>query len=243
VPTPQRVPELHVRAITDFSHVCMLWPPYVDLLPWYLARCARQRRCREAPSIAAGEHHTLFVDETGRLLVCGRGTAVGHGEEWAVCSAPTPVAAMAGIRVRSLSALGHSLALGWDGRVYSWGCNGYGQLGHGDRRYRPSPALVEGLKDVCSVAVGAIYSLAVTQAGAVFQWGTFILRRVAECSNQPIIVSRLDGVRIRRVCAGKVTAFAIGEPFRATWPRRLAGPAFAQARRGAAGCAGEQRLS
>jgi hypothetical protein len=27
----------------------------------YLARCARQRRCREAPPIAAGDWHSIFV--------------------------------------------------------------------------------------------------------------------------------------------------------------------------------------
>jgi hypothetical protein len=37
----------------------------------YLARCARQRRCREASPIAAGDEHSLFVDGAGRLLACG----------------------------------------------------------------------------------------------------------------------------------------------------------------------------
>jgi hypothetical protein len=40
----------------------------------YLARFARQRRFRDAPPIAAGDHHSLFAD--GRLLVCGRDVKV-----------------------------------------------------------------------------------------------------------------------------------------------------------------------
>src|SRR6056297_1977623 len=34
----------------------------------YLARCARQLCCREAPRMAAADEHSLFVDATGPLL-------------------------------------------------------------------------------------------------------------------------------------------------------------------------------
>jgi hypothetical protein len=70
----------------------------------YLARCTRQRRCREAPPIAAGECHTLFVDATGRLLGYGKGAAAGHDHKKRAVSVPTPVAAVASVRVRSLAA-------------------------------------------------------------------------------------------------------------------------------------------
>jgi hypothetical protein len=89
-----------------------------------LTRCARQRRCREAPLIAAGDSHSLYVDAAGRLLAGGEGVAVGHGDEdeTILYPDPTPVAAMAAIWVRSVAAGDtHSLALTWDGRVYSWG--------------------------------------------------------------------------------------------------------------------------
>jgi hypothetical protein len=82
----------------------------------YLARCARQRRCREAPPIAAGQQHSFFVDVSGHLLLCG---SMHHDL--------TPVSATANVRVRSVAAgSNHGLALGCDGRVYSWG---NGELG------------------------------------------------------------------------------------------------------------------
>jgi hypothetical protein len=112
----------------------------------YLARCARQRRCREAPPIAAGDEHSLFLDATGRLLACGKGAAVGQGERKSFAY-PAPVAAMAGICLQSVAAGSrHSLALSSDGRVYSWGKNDHGQLGLGDIEVRPLPALVRGLR-------------------------------------------------------------------------------------------------
>jgi hypothetical protein len=70
----------------------------------YLAGCARQRHCRENPPIAAGSAQCLFVNAAGRLLACGTGEPVGHGDAEGWHPIPTPVAAMAGIRVRSVAA-------------------------------------------------------------------------------------------------------------------------------------------
>jgi hypothetical protein len=78
----------------------------------YLARGVRQRRCREAPAIVAGQWHSQFVDAAGRVLGCGKGAAAGHGGMNAVFS-PTPTAFFTGARVRSIAAaIEHSLALG-----------------------------------------------------------------------------------------------------------------------------------
>jgi alpha-tubulin suppressor-like RCC1 family protein len=177
----------------------------------YLARCAQQRRCREAPLIAAGENHSVFVDAAGRLLACGKGAAAVHGDKDGVIPHPTLLAAMDGVRVRSVAAGDrHSLGLCWDGRVYSWGHNSHGQLGHGDKLARPSPMLVEGLEGVRSLAAGARHSLAATHSGAVFRWGhAFHPQYIIPLS--PIIVEGFGEVRVRRVCAGGYTAFAIGE--------------------------------
>jgi hypothetical protein len=105
--------------------LCSLASPRLELVPsmrpngctesWvaYLARYVRQRRCREAPPIAAGFRCSLFVGATGQLLTCGWGASVGPGPSF-----PTAVAPMAGLRIRSVTGRGcHSLALGWDGRV------------------------------------------------------------------------------------------------------------------------------
>jgi hypothetical protein len=178
----------------------------------YLARCARQRRCRESPPLAAAEWHSLFRDATGRLLACGRGgVREGHGNGLADYIFPTLVAAMPGIRVRTMVAAHcHSLALGWDGRVYSWGENRHGELGHGDKLTRASPALVEGLVGVRGIAAFQDLNLAVTQSGAVYQWGKLFCRD-SEDTLRPTIVAGFGGVRVSRVFAGRCAAFAIGE--------------------------------
>jgi alpha-tubulin suppressor-like RCC1 family protein len=159
----------------------------------------------------------MFLDEAGRLLACGRGEAVGHGDADSSYLDPAPVGVMAGVRVRSVAAgTFHSLALGWDGQVYSWGRNDYGQQGHGDKLDRPSPVLVEGLEGVRNVDADDSRSLAVTQSGTVFSWGLNLLPEAEGfylSSAGPILIGGFGGVRVRRVCAGRVAfaAFAIGE--------------------------------
>jgi alpha-tubulin suppressor-like RCC1 family protein len=179
----------------------------------YLARCARQRRCRDAPLIAVGGACIFFLDAAGRLL--SKSIPSRHVDQEVKFSLPTPVAHMAGMRMRGVAAgKFHSLALGWDGQLFSWGESSFGQLGHGDNVARPSPVpspvLVEGLESVRSIAAGDHGCFVVTQSGAVFQWGCALLAE-AEDSLRPIIVEGFGGVLVRRVCAGDYTAFAIGD--------------------------------
>jgi hypothetical protein len=103
--------------------------------------------------------------------------------------------------VRCVAApIDHFLALGCDGRVYSWNKNGHGQLGHGDKLDRPSPTLVEGLEDVREVSAGTWRGLAVMQPGHVFRWGD-ALEIKGGGSLVPIIVDGFGGVRVRRIVA------------------------------------------
>jgi alpha-tubulin suppressor-like RCC1 family protein len=180
----------------------------------YLTRCVRQRRCREVAVVGTGSRHTLLVDASGRLLACGWGLATGHADAWGMTFLPSPVVAMAEVRVRSLAAgLSHSLALSRDGRVYSWGENRHGQLGHGDKRDRPLPALLEGLEGVRAIASAVDHSLAVMQSGLVFSWGETPQGEAQDTQDalRPRIVEGFGVVRICCVSAGMRVAFAIGE--------------------------------
>jgi hypothetical protein len=170
-----------------------------DSLIAYLTRSVRQRSCREAPPLAAGWRHSIFVDATGQLLTCGN-----------FFPDLTPVAAMAAIRVRSVASKGiDGLAVGWNGQVYSWGTNNFGQLGHGDTRIRLKPTLVEGLEDVRSIAAACGHSWAVTQSGSVFRWGCDLLR-ATEPALRPIIVNGFGRMHVRCVSAEEDRVLAIG---------------------------------
>jgi alpha-tubulin suppressor-like RCC1 family protein len=104
----------------------------------------------------------------------------------------------------------HSLALSSDSRVYSWGKNKDGQLGHGDELDRVLPVLVDGLESVRNIAAAGAHSLAVTQSGDVYGWGCTFQSGAKE-QLRPIVVEGFGGLRVRSVCAAVGTAFAIGE--------------------------------
>src|SRR5260221_10399183 len=76
--------------------------------------------------------------------------------------------------ITSVSAGGyHRLALGSDGRVWTWGANDYGQLGNGSpltgTLQAPAPELH--LSGMTAVAAGGIHSLALSHDGTVWAWG------------------------------------------------------------------------
>ena len=143
-------------------------------------------------SVSAGGHHSMCITEDGALWTCGRGRhgQLGHGEF--VDEAPLErVASLAGVRVVSTAAgAAHSLALGSDGTLYSWGCGDRGQLGHGaleplSRRggadavalakpWRVASLCPRGLAPgdrVTAVHAGARHSLALTVDGGLKVFG------------------------------------------------------------------------
>ena len=70
----------------------------------------------------------------------------------------------------------HSLALKYDGTVWAWGYNLYGQLGDGTKTdsSKPLPVMYQGeqLSGVAAVAAGDNHSLALSSNGDVFAWGS-----------------------------------------------------------------------
>jgi alpha-tubulin suppressor-like RCC1 family protein len=76
------------------------------------------------------------------------------------------------LRFTSITAgTGHTCGLAEGGLVYCWGRNRDGELGVGDQRTRPLPALVEGLPPVREVAAGSRNTCALDLAGNPYCWG------------------------------------------------------------------------
>ena len=65
----------------------------------------------------------------------------------------------------------HVLALKADGTVWTWGYNGYGQLGDGTTTNRLRPIQVAGLERIVAVSAGSYHSMALRVDGTVWVWG------------------------------------------------------------------------
>jgi len=89
---------------------------------------------------------------------------------------PSRISTLAGVPISAVcggSAAAHCMAIAEDGRVFTWGRNETGQLGHGDLNNRATPTVVEALADhrVVAGSCGKGHTVVITDAGIAFAWG------------------------------------------------------------------------
>ncbi|XP_029379769.1 secretion-regulating guanine nucleotide exchange factor isoform X2 [Echeneis naucrates] len=175
-------------------------------------------RSRAVRAVSGGGGHSVLVTENGEVFVCGQNNRgqLGLGHEADISF------------LQHCSGLKHSVtnvACGWDftllvtdsGKVLACGSNAFGQLGVGPAVMHTADLLfVEGLKDpVVSVAAGLRHSLAVTDSGCVYQWGTGLFSHAKRalsprpipsylCSKVPCLVPGLDQKTSIFVAAGSL---------------------------------------
>jgi alpha-tubulin suppressor-like RCC1 family protein len=64
-----------------------------------------------------------------------------------------------------------SMALAWDGKLHTWGYNGFGQLGVGNIRDSFVPLHVSALTSPVSFVAGGWHALALLEDGTLWAWG------------------------------------------------------------------------
>jgi len=129
--------------------------------------------------------------------------------------APTPVAFFEGKQVSALAAGDHTLALTGDGKLWSWGANGQGELGLGDTTQRTSPVQVTTLDGytVIGIAAGYHHSLALTSGATVWAWGRNSNGQLGlgDSSNRsvPTVVASLEGRNVSALVGGAYHSVAV----------------------------------
>ena len=102
----------------------------------------------------------------------------------------------------------HSLALKSNGTVWSWGYNGYGQLGDETMTDKNKPVEVKKLKDVTAVAGGWLHTAALKSDGTVWSWGLNEFGQLGDGtnieSNTPIQITGLPNI-FDVACGGHFT--------------------------------------
>jgi alpha-tubulin suppressor-like RCC1 family protein len=129
----------------------------------------------EVIAVEASTYSCYAVDSTGKVWSWGYNSN-GRLGDGTITSRSTPVAVSltTGMpTIRSISSTdGHVLALGNDGTLWSWGYNGFGQLGNGNSSSSYVPVFVSsGFSLGTKIAAGAYHSLLISQTGQVWSWG------------------------------------------------------------------------
>ena len=130
--------------------------------------------------VSAGNSHSLALDSDGNLYSWGVNYfgQLGNGNNNAGQLTPSKGSMPAdGTKFTQISAGSyHSLALGTDGNVYSWGYNDKGQLGRTPTSSTPAntPSKVNlpaGVSRFTQVIAGGDHSLALGSDGNLYSWG------------------------------------------------------------------------
>jgi uncharacterized repeat protein (TIGR02543 family) len=131
--------------------------------------------------VSGGAYHSISVTTSGRIYAWGyNGDGQLGDETYTNRSLPTLISLtglQGGETVQTvLAGSYHSLALTTNSRVYTWGSNGYGQLGSGTSLNRRTPTVIPftGLQvseTVQHIIAGNFHFLVVTSTGRLFTWG------------------------------------------------------------------------
>jgi alpha-tubulin suppressor-like RCC1 family protein len=152
-----------------------------------------------AQSIAAGDKHSLFVCNDGKVMACGFNWWGQLGND-SLLSSPIPIQVVGISDVIAIAGGGdHTIALKNDGTVWTWGKNSDGQLGNGTNiTYTYVPVQVSGLTGVVGIATGKNHSFALKNDGTVWAWGNNDNGQLGNGnntdSNVPVQVSGLTDV-------------------------------------------------
>jgi len=150
-------------------------------------------------AIAAGGYHSFAILSDGTVLGWGYNNEGQVGDSTYELTRVLPVSVVGLTNVVAIKAgYSHSVALCSDGTVWTWGGNGYGQLGNGTTDARAIPALVTGLADVVGIAAGTSFTAALRKDGTLWTWGRNDTGQLGlgTTDNQatPIQVTGLSGV-------------------------------------------------
>ncbi|XP_062902148.1 serine/threonine-protein kinase Nek9 isoform X1 [Mobula hypostoma] len=142
-------------------------------------------------SVQCGSDGTFFVTQSGKVLACGnneynklglnhymRGLRTQHSkpdQEVPYMTTLTLSKQLAIYRVKTIAAgKTHTAAIDERGRLLTFGCNKYGQLGVGDYRKRDGINVLVGAlggKQVTRVSCGDGFTIASTDDNQIFAWG------------------------------------------------------------------------
>ncbi|XP_013919267.1 PREDICTED: probable E3 ubiquitin-protein ligase HERC6, partial [Thamnophis sirtalis] len=176
---------------------------------------------QEVALVACGERHTLLLLADGSLASCGDNAQGQLGRKLPAgrqrCYLAEPIQALEAQTIIYVSCgKEHSLAISSQGKVFSWGAGGFGQLGTGTLKDSSTPEKIDSLSmyNVIQVACGHYHSIALTKDGRIFSWGQnshgqLGLGKKIPSQSKPCNISSLAGIPLAQVAAGGAHSFVL----------------------------------
>ncbi|XP_030879668.1 probable E3 ubiquitin-protein ligase HERC6 isoform X3 [Leptonychotes weddellii] len=173
----------------------------------------------ELQQAASGERHSLLLLSNGEVHSCGDNSHGQLGRRGVQSEEqPKPIHSLETLRVDLVSCgKEHSLAVCYKGRVFAWGAGSEGQLGVGEfKEINLTPRKIKTLTGIkiIQVSCGHYHSLALSEDGQLFSWGSnshgqLGLGKESPSQASPQRVRSLDGIPLTQVAAGGVHSFAL----------------------------------
>jgi len=175
----------------------------------------------EFHGVALSAHGTVFAwgmeqgPEVATGLSCEQSRRFGDVPERANLNQPEPrLLEVPGVAVEVAAGGYHNALITEDGRLWTWGSNTHGQLGHG----REIPAIGEprhvrsfdggGGRRVVSVSLGGFHSAAIDESGSAFTWGE---NKKGQCGQgEESIVAAPTAVTFRGEAASRCVTASCG---------------------------------
>ncbi|KAM4795005.1 RCC1 and BTB domain-containing protein 1 [Rhinophrynus dorsalis] len=200
------------RNMVDFGK----WPLFTLLSPQDLASI------RQACIFGTSANEAIYTTHTNEVYVFGLNCSncLGTGDNQS-SMIPRRLDVLCGKKIVGLSygSGPHVLVCNEDGEVYSWGHNGYSQLGNGSTVQGTAPIQIcmELLsKKVIQVACGSHHSVVLTSEGEVFSWGYNNCGQVGSgtTANQAVprrVSTSLQTKVVVTIAAGQTSSMAVTE--------------------------------
>lgn len=158
--------------------------------------------------VACGEWHTAVLSSSGQLFTYGDGTfgVLGHGSLQSVF-VPKEVEYLKGLRVKSVACgpwhtaavvettVGRFKSNAPCGKLYTWGDNDRGRLGHVGQEKKLLPTFVVPLLDCdfVQVSCGKMLTVALTSSGRVFTMGSSLNGQLGNPRAEDASITAVEG--------------------------------------------------
>ncbi|XP_030232116.1 probable E3 ubiquitin-protein ligase HERC1 isoform X5 [Gadus morhua] len=175
------------------------------------------RSVKKVSSSKGSDGHTLAFTTEGEVFSWGDGDygKLGHGNSSTQKYPKLIQGPLQGKVVVCVSAgYRHSAAVSEGGELYTWGEGDFGRLGHGDSNSRNIPTLVKDISNVGEVSCGSSHTIALSKDGrTVWSFGGGDNGKLGHGDTnrvyKPKVVEALQGMFIRKVCAGSQSSLAL----------------------------------